>query len=160
MKRKVNVNRYLFHVSHPYTRESILEKGLLVSGRENSIITRGVYAHNLITEPDFSWYPFILFGEYDFENINGINPVRMYDYWRIDTSKLNNNWFIDFAARYDFDFVLGYDPRSMYVYTDENIQADALTLFRFQNEQAWDFQGNEGAYHFRALGEFRPFSEY
>lgn len=159
MKRKVNVNRYLFHASHPCSREGILEKGLLVSGRENSMIPRGVYAHNLLTEPNFKWYPFVLIGEYDYQNIKGIDPVRMYDYWRIDTFKLKNNWFIDFAARFDFMNSIGFDPYSMYVYTDENINTNALTLFRFQNNQSWDFEGNEGVYHFRGISEFRPYTE-
>jgi hypothetical protein len=36
----------------------------------------------------------------------------------------------------------------------------AITLFRFQNDEFWDFSGENGAYHFRSVGEFRPFKTF
>jgi hypothetical protein len=156
---KIKTNRYLFHVAHPISREGILKWGLLTNGKENSVIPEGVYAHNLLSKPTYDWYPFVLIGDYDNElgKIYGNEPLRLYDYWRIDTHKIDNEWFIDYAARGDFKVLLGYDPKKMYVYTTKDISLRALTLFRFQNDECWDFKGEKGSFHFRGIDEFRPY---
>ena len=161
MKRKINVNRYLFHVSHPIHREEILKFGLLAFEKEYSSIPTGVYAHNILSEPSFDWYPFVYPFESDYElgKMYRGNVVKAYDYWRIDTHQINNEWFIDYAARGDFKILLGYDPKTMYVYTNKDVSLRALTLFRFQNEETWEFKGEKGAIHYRGIDEFRPYTE-
>lgn len=159
MKTKINVNRYLFHVSHPIHREEILKFGLLAFEKGYSCIPTGVYAHNMLGEPTNDWYPFVHTCESDYElgEMYGKNVVRAYDYWRIDTQMIDNKWYIDYAAQQDFATVLGYNPKNNYVYTDKDVSLRAITLFRFQNDEFWDFSGENGAYHFRSIGEFRPF---
>jgi hypothetical protein len=159
MKRKINVNRYLFHVSHPMHREEILKFGLLAFEKKYSKIPTGVYAHNIMSEPTNDWYPFIYPFESDYElgKMYGGNVVKAYDYWRIDTQLIDNNWYTDYAAQIDFADILGYNPKDNYVYTDMDVSLRAITLFRFQNDEFWDFSGENGAYHFRSVGEFRPF---
>jgi hypothetical protein len=158
---KIKTHRYLFHVAHPTFRNEILKWGLFTNGKENSIIPKGVYAHNLLSKPTYDWYPFVYPFETDnnLEEIYGNNILTAYDYWRIDTHKINNEWFIDYAAREDFKELLGYDPKKMYVYTNKDVSLRALTLFRFQNEENWDFKGEKGAFHFRGIDEFRPYTD-
>jgi hypothetical protein len=158
--RKIQTHRYLYHVAHPIFREGILEWGLLAQGNDSSMIPEGVYAHNLVSKPSYEWYPFVYPFEQDeaLGKMYGDNPIRAYDYWRIDTQISDNEWYIDYAARYDFAPFLGYDPKTMYVYTNKDISLRALTLFRFQNEECWDYPGEKGTFHYRAIDEFRPFN--
>jgi hypothetical protein len=161
--KKIKTHRYLFHVAHPAFRKGILKWGLLTNGKENSVIPEGVYAHNLLSKPTLDWYPFVWCYEfeifYPFEKMLMGDPLREFDYWRIDTHQINNEWFIDYAARGDFKGVLGYDPKSMYVYTNKDVSLRSLTLFRFQNEETWEFKGEKGAIHYRGIDEFRPYTE-
>jgi len=158
--RKIQTHRYLYHVAHPIFREGILEWGLLAQGNDCSMIPEGVYAHNLVSKPSYEWYPFVYPFEQDeaLGKMYGDNPIRAYDYWRIDTQISDNEWYIDYAARYDFAPFLGYDPKTMYVYTNKDVSLRALTLFRFQNEECWDYPGEKGTFHYRAIDEFRPFN--
>ena len=157
--RKIQTNRYLFHAAHPIFREGISEWGLLTNGNDYSKIPKGVYAHNLLSKPNYDWYPFIYPFEHDLTlgKIYGDNPIRAYDYWRIDTQIIDNDWYVDNAARSDFAPFLGYDPKAMYVYSNKDVSLRALTLFRFQNEDFWEFPGEKGAFHYRAIDEFRPY---
>jgi hypothetical protein len=155
--KKIKTNRYLFHVSHPMSREGIQHYGLLMSKFEETS-RNGVYAHNLITEPDFNWWPFLEFGLADDGPIEK-NPLKYYDYWRIDTQLISTDCFIDEWARHDFMSIFHFDPRDMYIYTNGDIPVRALQLFRFQNDQFWEFNGTQGAYHYRSTGNFRPYIE-
>jgi hypothetical protein len=92
MKTKINVNRYLFHVSHPNSRNGIKKRGLLTNKKTVSCIPSGVYAHNVLSEPTYDWYPFIYPFESDLDlgKRYGDNLLRAYDYWRIDTQIIDN----------------------------------------------------------------------
>jgi hypothetical protein len=155
--KQIKPNRYLFHVSPESCREGIKEKGLLVSCYGKGVPC-GVYAHNLLTEPNWTWYPFFLDYQ-DWTLDTNIDLKLCYDYWRIDTQKVSNRWFIDFVARNDFGSTIGQDPGDMYVYSDEYVPVEALQLFKFQKDRSWEFKGTPGAYHYRGIGEFRPFVE-
>jgi hypothetical protein len=48
MKTKINVNRYLFHVLHPNSRNGILKSGLITNNKAASFIPSGVFVHNVI----------------------------------------------------------------------------------------------------------------
>ena len=156
--REIKTKRYLFHVSHPSSRMGIERKGLLISKNKTGTVPEGVYAHNIITRPDYHWYPFVLFDEYEFGPIEN-NPLKYYDFWRIDTYKIPNKWFVDQALHSDLQHLNEDFYKNIYVYTNERVPAEALTLFRLQNDQCWDFEGTKGAYHYRGLGEFRPYIE-
>lgn len=155
----IKTHRYVFHVAHPACREGIMSWGLLAHGRKNSCIPKGVYAHNLNTQPNGDWYPFVypFQVDLDLEGIVGNSIVRAYDYWRIDTCILKNDWLVDSAAREDFKPYLGYDPRHMYVYTPQDVPLRALTLFRFQQEKQWAIKGEKGTVHVMGIDEFRPY---
>jgi hypothetical protein len=88
----------------------------------------------------------------------GDNLLRVYDYWRIDTQLIDNIWYINDAARCGFADFLGYDPKAIYVYTNKDDSLRAITLFRFQADEYWDFSGEKGAFHYRGIGEFRSFN--
>jgi hypothetical protein len=155
--KQINTHRYLFHATHPMCREGIQRYGLLMSEYENSS-RNGVYAHNLLTKPDYTWWPFLVIGDAEDGPIEE-DPLKYYDFWRIDTHAISNKWFIDNAARAAFYIEMGYDPGNMYVFTNDDVSVSALQLFRMQNDQYWEYQGAPGTYHYRSLGEFRPYFE-
>ena len=155
--KPISTNRYLFHATHPANREGIQTYGLLMSEYIDSS-RNGVYAHNLTTPPDYYWWPFLLIGEYEFGPIEK-DPLKYYDFWRIDTHAISSDWFIDDAARLEFMLDYSYDPKDMYVFTPQDIPVRALQLFRIQTDESWDYEGTPGTYHFRNNGRFRPYIE-
>ena len=157
--KKITTNRFLFHVSHPSNRTSILKNGLVVNQNSNSLIPNGIYAHNTIQEPNFSWYPFAFMGEYDNSLFQDLCPVKQFDYWRIDTSLLPNEWYLDYAATNDYQMIYNTNPRNLFIYSPENIPLFALKLFKFQKEEHRLIKGNQGTIHFSNLKEFRRFKE-
>ena len=157
--KKIKPNRFLFHVSHPSNRLAILKNGLLVLNKKDSLIPNGIYAHNTIQEPNFSWYPFAFIGEYDNSLFQDLCPVKHYDYWRIDTSLLPNEWYLDHAASDDYQLIYNSNPKHLFTYSTENIPLFALQLFKFQKEEYRLIIGNQGAVHFSNLKEFRRFKE-
>ena len=157
VRKPIKTNRYLFHATHPSNRESIQTYGLLMS--EYDDVTRnGVYAHNLITEPDYTWWPFLLIGDAEDGPIDN-DPLKYYDFWRIDTHTITSDWFIDDAARLEFMHEYRYDPKDMYVFTPQDIPVRALQLFRIQTDESWEYAGTPGTYHYRSVGRFRPYFE-
>lgn len=156
--RPVRTNRYLFHVAHPANRQSIQAKGLISSIYSDSN-RNGVYAHNLLTEPDYTWWPFLIIGDAEDGPIEN-NPIKYYDFWRIDTNAIENNWYLDNWARADYKSIIGTDPKDMFVYTNKDVAPAALQLFRMQTDLYWDFEGNLGSFHFRSLAKFRPYIDF
>lgn len=156
--KKITTNRFLFHVSHPSNRTSILKNGLVVHQKTNSLIPNGIYAHNAIQEPNFSWYPFSFFGEYDSNDLLGICPLKFYDYWRIDTSLISNDWYLDQAASEDYKLINHTNPKKLFTYSPENIPLAALKLYRFQQEKHVQYISENGVLHIRNSKEFRMFS--
>jgi hypothetical protein len=157
--KKITTNRFLFHVSHPSNRTSILKNGLVVYQKSNSLIPNGIYAHNTIQEPNFSWYPFAFIGEYDHSLFQDLCPVKHYDYWRIDTSLLPNEWYLDHAATDDYQLIYKTNTKNLFTYSPENIPLFALKLFKFQKEEYKLIKGIQGAIHFSNIKEFRRFEE-
>ena len=54
MKKVQKMGRYVFHVSPPKNRLSILKNGLVAKKKQNR--SNGIYAHNDF-ELKFMWYP-------------------------------------------------------------------------------------------------------
>lgn len=155
--KKITTNRFLFHVSHPSNRTSIFQNGLVVQQKTNSLIPNGIYAHNSIQEPNFSWYPFSFFGEYDSNELLGICPLKFYDYWRIDTSLISNEWYLDHAASEDYKLINHTNPKKLFTYSPENIPLAALKLYRFQQEKHVHYISENGVLHIRNSKEFSRF---
>jgi hypothetical protein len=143
MEQRTEINRYVFHVTESFNRESILKKGLFQSGENHFNISNAVYAHNGII-PENCWYPFLL-------NWNYCILVG-FDYWRIDTRELGAEWFLDNVMYRDS--VMDTIDNCLYVYTKNHIPAECLTLFTFQESRAYCTQSN-GVAHVRRLPEFR-----
>lgn len=156
--KKITTNRFLFHVSHPSNRTSIFQNGLVVHQKTNSLIPNGIYAHNAIQEPNFSWYPFAFIGEYENTDFFSLCPLKFYDYWRIDTSLLSNDWYLDQAATNDYQLINNANPKHLFVYSSENIPVNALKLFRFQQEKHVQYISENGVLHIRNCNKFRVFS--
>ncbi len=161
-RKKINPLRFVYYVAHPYEREIIQRKGIKIEKNQfESKKPEGVYVYNERRTPDFSWYPFLFFDFYDYELAKSYdsNPLRMYDYWKIDTSKINNNWFKDEWYKKDFDVFESDEPNYNYIYTDTEIPCSALKLYRFQQEKFYFSKGEKGTVHIKYIGEFRPFKE-
>jgi hypothetical protein len=161
-RKKIKPLRYVFYVAHPDQRETIKRKGIPIEKNTfESKRPEGVYVYNDKRIPDYSWYPFIFFDFYDSELAAFYDggPLKLYDYWRIDTSKINNNWFKDEWYKLDFDIFKSDEPNYNYIYSDTEIPLNALKLCRFQQEKFYFSKGEKGTAHCKYIGEFRPFKE-
>ncbi len=69
-------------------------------------------------------YPFVIDG-FGWDQDQFIEEVEGYDVWRIDTSKLNNKWYLDPNMQDLPELFDGED----YLYTENSIPAFALRLF-------------------------------
>ena len=105
--KAIKTNKYLFHVSHPDFRNYIHREGLLPLVRPfKTVIPVGVYAHNVKTLPSYEWYPFVWPFEEDYEltrRYNNYDSLGMYDYWRIDTSLIDNEWHVKEFEKKNFN---------------------------------------------------------
>ena len=54
---KVKPRRFIYHVAHSNTRQSILKKGLVGCPQEINGFRNAIFAHNSVM-PNYSWYPF------------------------------------------------------------------------------------------------------
>jgi len=147
-RQQTKTNQFLFHVAYPFCRKSIAKEGLIA--RENTYRNYPcVYAHNDL-EPKNSWFPFC----FDFYYVEKYMTLYDMDFWRIDTSKIDKFWFIDCALNRELK---NYDlKRNFYVFCEDNIAPEAITLFRFQKEISYELIGN-GAAHYRGIPSFRKF---
>lgn len=110
----IEPRRFVFHSSHKKNRESILKNGLQTNigdsykdnWKEFQPIKPAIFAVNT---PNYT------------ESF-GLKYNNDYDIWRIDTTKCDNNWYIDFN--------MGGDN----IMTFENISNNCITLFRKSGE--------------------------
>ena len=141
----VNVNRYVFHISYQCNRESILEKGLKANSKPNTIgYLNAVFAHNC-NFLDLNWYPLVLdFYDWNFwceETELDLNDNEMilrrfencYDVWRIDTTKLGKQWFIDDIGEKEFEKGI-FRPENLYVVAFGDIPRDCIELAKLEVE--------------------------
>lgn len=158
--------RYVFYVGHPDERERILRNGIQIEKKNlNDSISEkpnGIFVYNEKSIPDYSWYPFVFFDYYDWElaNCYESGPLKMYDFWRIDTSKIKNKWFKDQWYKREFEMLKDFEINKNYIYTDTEIPLNALKLFRFQQEKFYFTKGEKGTTHVKYIGEFRPYNAY
>lgn len=145
MEKKIRVNRYVFHVTYPSHRYSILNHGIRQSKKDYFNIPEAVYAHNS-EMPTILWYPMIL----DYTEPEG------YDFWRIDTKLLGEQWYVDQVLLNDCKSV-GYrtDDR-LFIYTKAHVPAECLALFTHQRPQEYSYT-KEGVGHVRRINEFRKY---
>ena len=164
--KKTRTNRYLYHVSAKCFRKQIFENGLI--GKPSSIhknLKNPVFAHNR-SIPDLIWYPFVMDISWDwipFDNYRIITESKYdylkyqcigkgYDFWEIDTYKMNNvDWYIDFVAVDDFLDGLNYP---YYVVTEGWIPPSVIRLYQFHEKNS--LKVKNGVAHIEA--DFRAVS--
>jgi hypothetical protein len=160
--KKINPLRFVYYVADVELREEIKRKGIKIKKDHfKSKKPERIYVYNEKRQPDYSWYPFFFFDFYDYEFANDIkyDPVRLYDYWQIDTSKIENKWFKDDWAIGNLIDFKSNDPNHNYIFTDSDIPASAIKLFRFQQEKFYFSKGEKETVHLKYIGEFRPYNE-
>jgi hypothetical protein len=143
--KPVTTERFIYHVSHQYCRESIETNGLKANSKPHTIgFENAVFAHNY-GEIDVEWYPLTM-DKYDWncyypENEGGRYLddtdaiLRMfekcYDVWRIDTHKLGRHWFSDEVGEREFEKSL-FRPEHLYVVSFGDIPRDCIERARIK----------------------------
>lgn len=140
---KVKTNRFIYHVSLSCLRKSILKNGLLGYACEMYGFRNAIFAHNSAI-PDYRWFPFCFDACFPWENsVNFINSEDNfesfayltdkygYDFWRIDTWKIKNEWFLDDIGMDDFFEGSKYP---FFVVTFDDIPPSALKRYEFHPE--------------------------
>ena len=138
---KVKPRRFIYHVAHSNTRQSILKKGLVGCPQEINGFRNAIFAHNSVM-PNYSWYPFCFDAIFDwdldsplFEYVCDGFAYEMeknnYVFWRIDTWKFTKDWFLDDIGMHDF---YGDSKSPFLIVTFDNIPPTALKCFKFHAE--------------------------
>ena len=152
MKKVQNMSRYVFHVSSPQNRLSILKNGLVAKKKQNR--SNGIYAHNDF-EPKFMWYP--MFFDAWLQTDDEFHKFLSYfDYWRIDTHAIENIWYEDLTMKRDAA-TLCFIPKNFYVFTKENIPIEHIELYKFQAEEVIIKLNILGAASMEFKPQFRPY---
>jgi hypothetical protein len=140
---KVKTNRFIFHVSESFNRKSILKNGLSGCALEMYGFRSAIFAHNSAI-PDYNWFPFCFdvcwfwkqsvgfVGSNDkFDSFAYLTEKYGYDFWRIDTWKIKNEWFLDNIGMDDFYEGSKYP---FFVVTFDDIPPSALKRYEFHPE--------------------------
>ena len=126
-----NISRYVWHITPSFQSSalSIAEEGLI----KNEF----VFAHNNLRRLGDS-YPYFI-DSLDMMMSNDLEDKDFflaYDYWRIDTSLLDFDWFIDPYMVEDISIYCSrFASLQNYVCTPNDIPPHALTLFNFDNSR-------------------------
>jgi hypothetical protein len=89
--------------------------------------TNGVWANNGMGNIHALWP--VWMDSWGLSDSQGYLDLFMqYDIWRIDTSLIDNPWYVDPNMADQFE---GWDRRMEYLYTDKGVHPRALTLFGF-----------------------------
>ncbi len=141
----------VWHVTSPKNRLSIDALGLVII--PGSFNKNAIYANNM-ERPVMGIYQ-CLYDDYseDFFNYKyvidddtrelKIEVTPTYDeyfgflgldFWMIDTTALDNIWYLDYNYEYDYNAVSG---KNYYIYTHDAIPREALRLFRFSRNESF-----------------------
>ena len=121
----VTPKKYIWHLSYKKNRQSILNNGIKVMKRNYA-----VFANNMsLTQENITRFWPIPIDRFDFENgMPEVNELfTYYDFWKIDTTKLDHIWRVDPKLRQDLK---GYRLRSVYDYvcSKKDIPANVIEL--------------------------------
>lgn len=117
--RKIKPERFVWHVTSKQNRRSILATGLDAQKSEHKCVCANNQSRNILF-----FYPFCI------DNYHGSlrgNDFLEYDYWRIDTRKVDADWYIDPNMSGGPSEFMGSDRN--FVVTETSIPVEALTLF-------------------------------
>jgi hypothetical protein len=139
-KKEVKPRRFVYHVTSQYCRPSILKEGLTGSDCKVIDYRNAIFAHN-DSFPGYHWYPFCHDVTFFWKNdVRFMDPDLDFayhvikeknDFWRIDTWKIKNKWFLDTPGMRDFHEEVNVP---LMVVTFENIPLEALKLYRLYLE--------------------------
>jgi len=136
--------RYVWHVSHQgygcvegginLEKFSIARRGIL---RDYNNYGPAVFAHNKLVNLS-SFYPFCIDGAFEWGSpSHDLTPSGWFQccgFWRIDTSVLDCNWFIDPNMKDNTSVRFGWKKADNYICTPEDIPPYALKYFEFDME--------------------------
>jgi hypothetical protein len=144
--KKVTPHRFVYHLTKKSNRASIAHFGLLAC--DGSWYENAVFSHNS-NSINSDWYPYVFedvfyytcitggSGKYYSQIINDDQPIVTnmlyfleYDIWRIDTHKLNRDWFIDSVTAAEF---LLNPTIPFYIMSHSDIPVSALKLINLEN---------------------------
>jgi hypothetical protein len=142
LETPINPQRFVWHVSY-----RSLEKGFLATQgdfsmrkkiRKEGLIYRedwAVFAHNGLVKPEYI-YPFCI-DHFSFgETVNRVmKTMTNYDFWRIDTFELKNEWYVDPLMNCDIEKRYTKMNKHWFICTRQNIPPSALKLFTFKDAQ-------------------------
>lgn len=128
-KNSIQPDRFVYHVSAPENRESILNNGLKVNVGHNyksHMRTDNILPAIFATDSDNQNYWF----DRNYQNNEGVFDD---DVWEIDTSKIDNQWFID--SNYNAD----YGDEHPQIVTYSNIPKEAIKLiYKGEGFKRWE----------------------
>jgi hypothetical protein len=149
--KKVNPNRFVYHVTSETFRDQIFRNGLIgKSSLAHVNFKNPIFAHNL-SVPNLNWYPFVLDSIWNWDTMDDFKLLNTsqydylklqcmtkgYDFWQIDTRKLKNKqWFIDEVATNEFLNGINFP---YYIVSEGNIPSYAIKLYTFHEEPSIKF---------------------
>jgi hypothetical protein len=118
--KKIQPERFVWHVTSKRNRQSILATGLDAQKSKHNAVCANNQSRNILF-----FYPFCI-NEYNGE----FTPLMLtqYDYWRIDTTKVSADWYIDPNMKGGPSEFMGSDRN--FVVTETSIPVEALTLYK------------------------------
>lgn len=133
----VKVESFIWHLSPKRNRDSILKNGLRISNNEKLIYANNFNRdlHSMWPIPIESMYKNLNYENNNYETlktsiIESVAPN--FDFWRIDTKKTNNEWFIDPFLKDELKiYSHSQNNPNLYVCTLTPIPIDCLKLFEY-----------------------------
>lgn len=109
-------------------REKIRKEGLIYKE------AWAVFAHNGLVKPEYI-FPFCI-DHFSFgDSVKKVmNTMTSYDFWRIDTLRLNGEWYVDPLMSSDIEKRYPKMNKHWFICTKQNIPPTALKLFTFKEE--------------------------
>jgi hypothetical protein len=129
-EEEVLPNKYIWHLSSPKNRESILKNGILCN-----IEHYAVFANNLsLSKKNIQLCWPVPIDRYEYPH--GLSKLKdlfnCFDFWKIDTTKIDFIWKVDPILRNDFS---AYKLRTplVYICTKNNIPPYAIELGKIKD---------------------------
>ena len=145
LTKVINPKRYVWHTSYrslkrtftaipgDFTlREKIRKEGLVYKKEW------AVFAHNGLVKPEYI-FPFCI-DHFSFgDSVKTVmNTMTSYDFWRIDTLRLNEEWYVDPLMSSDIEKRYPKMNKHWFICTRQNIPPTALKLFTFKDDNLDD----------------------
>lgn len=141
----INPKRYVWHISYRSVQRSFKaipgDFSLREKIRKEGLIYRkdwAVFAHNGLVKPEFI-FPFCI-DHFSFgDSVKTVmDTMTSYDFWRIDTLHLNDEWYIDPLMTSDIEKRYPKMNKHWFICTKQNIPPTALKLFTFKDDNLDD----------------------